>query len=82
MSQIVTDFWEEGVVLFLPILVPLYFWNSVLLQGKVAEKPQVLIDPVLHFPCQHQLAVKRLEPSLRGGYKGGIHLTQCCGSKT
>lgn len=76
MSQILPDFWAEEVVLLLLILVLLYFCNSALLEGKVAEKPQVLIDPVLHFPCQHQLAVKGLEPSLRGGYKGGIHFTQ------
>lgn len=82
MSQILPGFWEEEVVLFLPILVPLYFWNSVFLEGKVAEKSQVLTDPALHFPCQHQLPVKGLEPSLRGGYKGGIHLTQCCVSKS
>lgn len=46
------------------------------------KKPQVLTDPVLYFPYQNQLAVKGLEPSLRGGYKGGIHFTQCYVSKS
>lgn len=50
--------------IFLPVLVPFYFWNSVLPGEKSSKKPQIPIDPVLHILCQHQLTVKGLEQHL------------------